>query len=228
MSRTTPLADPKTEFEKTLDALIQVLLKAKAHLTIGRGIGQMVTDEPVISHVAPVFWGFTIYAHFDAAQLYAFKLFDQQRGTITIERLLSIAERNPQIFPHGSQAQLTAKIVTARRQILGMDKSLEKIDAVRNGIIAHMDQTFIHDPVKLAAETRVTFTDLNIVFMFTESILNELAAAFRGTVASFDLVDVKDYQTVGRWIVLGKCAHIKEYESRWGPWTEERPKNCPE
>lgn len=226
MSKLNRPPDPKAEFEKTLDALIHVLLTAKGHLTIGRGIGQMITSEPEISHVGPTFWTLTIYAHLDFAQLLAFKLFDKRPETITIERLLSLAEKNPQIFGNRTQAQVDAIIQIARNQIASLDAPRRRIHAKRNRVIAHLEQTVVHDPAKAEAATRVTFSDLNEVFAFAESILNELAGAFRDTAASFDLIGVTDYETVGNWIVSGKCEHIKRYESEFGPWTGPRPKKC--
>src|SRR5262249_46223829 len=101
------------------------------------------------------------------------------------------------------------------------------IYAKRNRIIAHLEQTVVYDPAKVEKVTQVTFSDLNEVFLFTESILNELAGAFRDTVASFDLIGVSDYEVVGDWIVRGKCAHLKEYESQFGRWEGSRPKKCP-
>jgi hypothetical protein len=219
--------DPKVEFEKTLDALIHVLLTAKGHLTIGRGVGRMITEEPEISHAGPTFWALTIYAHLDTAQLLAFKLYDKRPETITVERLLSLAEANPQIFIHRTAPQVTAIIDTARAQLAILESPLKQIYAKRNRIIAHLEQTTVHDPAKVEAATRVTFSDLNEVFFFAEGILNELAGAFRDTSASFDLIGGTDYETVGRWIVNGKCSHIKQYESEFGLWTGPRPKNCP-
>jgi hypothetical protein len=41
--------------------------------------------DPVVAHVAPVFWSLTMNAHLDVAQLVAAKLFDQQNGAMTVE-----------------------------------------------------------------------------------------------------------------------------------------------
>jgi len=228
MAKAKAATDPKAEFEKTLDALIHVLLTAKGHLTIGRGVGKMITEEPEISHAGPTFWALTIYAHFDAAQLLAFKLYDKRPETITIGRLLSLAEKNPKIFRHRTAAQVSAIVKTALYQIAGLEAPLKRINAKRNRVIAHLEQTAVHDPAKVEAATRLTFSDLNGVFFFAEGILNELAGAFRDTAASFDLVGGTDYEVVGDWIVRGKCAHLKQYESEFGPWEGSRPKKCPE
>jgi hypothetical protein len=155
MSQQKPASNPKAEFERLLNALITLLLNAKGHLTIGRGVDKMLTNEPEISRAAPNFWALTIYAHFDAAQLLAFKLFDTQPRAVSIRHLLVLADQRPEIFTHGTGAQLRAVLQFANNQ-LAMLPPLEAINAKRNRVIAHLEQTVIHDPEKAAAATRVT------------------------------------------------------------------------
>ena len=142
--------------------------------------------------------------------------------------LLALAEANPQIFQHRTATQVSAIVQTARNQLGGLEAPLKRIHAKRNRVIAHLEQTSVHDPAKVEAATRVTFSDLNEVFFFAEGILNELAGSFRDTAASFDLVGGTDYEVVGDWILRGKCAHLKQYESEFGRWEGSRPKKCPE
>ena len=86
----------------------------------------------------------------------------------------------------------------------------------------------MHDSARLAAETQVTFSDLNLVFGTAGNILSEIAAKFRGTTAVREFVDETDYETVGRLIAEAKCAQIKAYEANFGIWTGPRPKDCAE
>src|SRR6266849_763908 len=135
MAKTSPL-DPKDEFAKTLELVVQILLGAKSHLAIGRGIVNMITSEPAISGVAPTFWTLTIYSHFDSAQLSAFKLFDTQPRAVTIPHLLLMAEANPGLFPFANPEQVAAIVKTARFQITNIQDALDAINARRNRVIA--------------------------------------------------------------------------------------------
>lgn len=112
---------------------------------------------PVIAHTAPTFWGMTIYAHFDMAQLIAFKLFDEQRNALTIEYLLDRAAEHPEVFPKGTAEQVAAIVGIAREQISNLSIHLIPIRAKRNRIIAHADSTIVRDPERLAKDTQVTF-----------------------------------------------------------------------
>jgi hypothetical protein len=218
--------DPKDQFEKMLSRLSDLLLFGKAHLKIGRGVGQMITSEPAISQVAPTFWGLTINAHLDIAQLLAFKLFDSRAGTLTLSVLLSHAEQNPTIFANTSHARLAAAIQIARTQISSLKKPLTRIAAKRNRLIAHLDQLIVNNPKKLEKAIAVTFSDLNYAFFIAAAVLNEMKVKFQDAMSDFELLYSSDYEMVGQLIVQAKCEQIKRYEAEFGPWDGPRPKNC--
>jgi AbiU2 len=220
------LMDPKVEFEKTLDAVISLLRRAKDHLAVGRGSADMITSEPAISHAAPSFWVLTIYAHFDAALLFAFKLFDTQKRALTIPHLLSLAEKSPGIFQNATVAQVQAIVKSANDQLAGIKDSIESISNRRNRVIAHLESTAVLDPTRLEAETKVTISDLNKAFLFAADILNELSVALRDMTPDFQAIGITDYENLGRLVVDAKCEQIRKYEAEFGPWDGPRPKNC--
>ena len=106
MTRNLPLA-PEV-FEKALKRLMEMVMLGMTHIKIGRGLGQSVSDDPAIAHVAPVFWSMSITAHLDLAQLIAFKLFDLRHGTMTVEYLLDRAEELKTSFPNATAGQVEA------------------------------------------------------------------------------------------------------------------------
>ena len=63
---------------------MELVALGKAHTEIGRGLGRDIGADSAIANVAPVFWGTTMTAHLDTAQLIAFKLFDPRKGTMTV------------------------------------------------------------------------------------------------------------------------------------------------
>gem|GEM_PF-3721488 len=104
-------------FEKVLARLTEVVVLGRAHLKIGSGIAKTVTADPVIANVAPVFWGMSMTAHLDAAQMFAFKLFDPRRGSMTIEYLLDRAAECSEDFQNASSSQVSTIIDAARTQV---------------------------------------------------------------------------------------------------------------
>jgi hypothetical protein len=219
--------DPAEELGKTLELVIELLRRAKSHLSVGRGIERMLMAEPVVLNAAPTFWTLTIYAHIDAAMLLAFKLFDTQPRAVGVLQLLVLTEKNPALFKNRTAAQVSAIVNIARNQIAGINDSLQAINARRNRVIAHLESTAVRDPQKLEAETAVTFSDLNKVFTFAADILNEVSVALRDISPMFDAIGINDFEVIGQLIVEAKCERIKKYEAEFHlSWDGPRPKSC--
>lgn len=177
MTRNLPLA-PEV-FEKALKRLMEMVMLGMTHIKIGRGLGQSVSDDPAIAHVAPVFWSMSITAHLDLAQLIAFKLFDLRHGTMTVEYLLDRPEELKTSFPNATAGQVEAVVDIARGQIVSLGDSLKKIRAKRNRVLAHVDPAIVSSPEKLAKQVELTFSDLNLVLNTAGNILNEISVKFR-------------------------------------------------
>jgi len=214
-------------FEKFLNRLMELVSLGKAHTEIGRGLGRDIGADPAIANVAPVFWGTTITAHLDTAQLIAFKLFDPQKRTMTVEYLLEHAAEIQGSFAHATPAQVDAIIKIARAQIANLDAPLTKIRTKRNRMLAHLDPTTVQDPVRLSKQVELTFSDLNLVLSTAGDILNELSRGFRDSMSFYDIVSADDYKNAIGLIADAKCAQIRAYEAEFGLWELLRPKKCP-
>ena len=214
-------------FGKALGRLIEMVVLGMAHIKIGRGLARAMGDDPAIANVSPVFWGMTITAHLDVAQLIAFKLFDERSGSMTIEYLLARAEELKQSFPNASPTQVEAVVKIARGQIQGtLEAPLTKIRAKRNRVLAHSDPTIIRNPGKLTKEVELTFSDLNAVLNVAGIVLNEVSVAFRDTSPLYEMIGADDYEMAVSLIADAKCAQVRAYETEFGPWEHLRPKKC--
>lgn len=185
-------------------------------MSIGRGLSAKVMADPVIAHTAPTFWGVTIYAHFDMAQLIALKLFDEQRNALTIEYLLDRASEHPEAFPKATPERVAAIADTARTQISNLTIHLTPIRAKRNRIIAHADSTIVRDPERLAKDTQVTFSNLNAIFETAAGILNEISVAYRDVSPLWPLLGEDDFEGAVQLIVDAKHAQVDQYENKFG------------
>jgi hypothetical protein len=214
-------------FGNTLSRLTEMVVLGVAHIKIGRGLGKMINEDPAIAHVAPAFWGLSMTAHLDAAQLIAFKLFDTRRGTMTVEYLLNRAEELKSSFGNATAGQVEEVIKIARTQMASLHDPLKKIRAKRNRVLAHADPSIISSPEKLAKHVELTFSDLNIVFGLGGQILNEVSLGFRGASQVFELLGADDYEMAVSLIADAKCAQIRSYEAEFGRWDHLRPKKCP-
>jgi hypothetical protein len=119
-------------FGRALDRLIQMVVFGKAHIKIGRGLGNALKDDAALAQTAPAFWGMTLQAHLDIAQIVAFKLFDTHHGTMTVKYLLTTAAELKGAFPNTTASQVEAIIKTANAQIDNLSAPLKQIRAKRN------------------------------------------------------------------------------------------------
>src|SRR3990172_5786776 len=131
----------KEHFEKVLARLLEILVLGKTHLKIGRAIGDTVMTDPAIAHVSPIFWGMTMTAHLDVAQLAAFKLFDKRYGTMTVEYLLKAAEQCADSFPDAKKVELLGIVSDSRAKSATLGVHLKPLNAKRNRILAHIEPT---------------------------------------------------------------------------------------
>lgn len=197
----------------------------KAHLSIGRRLAEALAQDPVIGNVAHVFWGTTINAHLDAAQLLAFKLFDSRNGSMTLEYALNLATDGVKFQNARTPEQILELVNMERARIASIGPKLAPIDAKRNRIIAHADPTVVTDPEKIGRATRVTFDDLDSIFKIAGQILNNVSVAFNDVSQSYDLVDVDDYTSVIQLIANAKHDEVERFEREFGaPAPMPRPK----
>ncbi|MGB6875890.1 MAG: hypothetical protein WBD87_07625 [Candidatus Acidiferrales bacterium] len=215
----------REKFEKIIERLTEFIVLGKAHVEIGKGIANTITGDPVISGVAPVFWGMSITAHIDAAQMFAFKLFDTRSGSMTVQYLLERAQECSTDFQRATPEQVSALIRDACTDIRGIADSLKPLRAKRNRILAHVDSTIVGDPGRLAKETKVTFGDLDRIFGAGGKIVNTISGAFRDISSSLVLTGTTDYESVVQLIVDAKHAQVDRYEKEFNqPSPFPRPK----
>src|SRR5713101_5972977 len=103
--------------EKVLARLFEVLVLGKTNMKIGRGILHEITSDQTLAHVCRVFWGTTITAHLDAAQMAAFKLFDSRSGSMTVKYALDLANQCSDSFQKATPIQVQSIIDAARAKI---------------------------------------------------------------------------------------------------------------
>jgi hypothetical protein len=216
----------RKQFDKMLARLTEMVVLGKAHVAIGRGIAEEAGGDPVIAQVAPTFWGMTLTAHLDMAQLLAYKLFDTQGNAMTIEGLLATAEEHCSAFEHAAPEEVQAIVQIARVQIGNLDRPLKLVRAKRNRILAHSDPTIITDPARLEKEVKVTLPDLNQIFFVAGSVLNEISRVFKDTTSIMEIIGGKDYKSVIDLVSDAKSAQVDAWEKEFSePCPFPRPRS---
>ena len=83
-SKTTP------QLQDIVNSLMSEVVYGRTHLRLAKAIRNA---DPVVVHTARAFFGLTHDAHINAALMYAAKLHDDSRGTVTIRSALDEAQK---------------------------------------------------------------------------------------------------------------------------------------
>lgn len=193
--------DPK--LEEILIALKREVAFGRTHLGISLAIRRA---DPVVIHTAQTFFGLTHDAHLAIAQMYAAKLYDKTKGSLTVRSLLIEADRLAGRFSHASAEEVRTLIGAAKARLDKFEKTLSAVEKRRNEYLAHLDIKTVADPTALDSEAMLTIDELDELFVETGNILNEISQRYDGTLSFLELTDSSDYETVLTLIAEAKRA----------------------
>ena len=211
--------------KQLLNALMREVLLGNTHLAIVNGLREA---DPVVLDTAGVFFGLTITAHLETAQMHAAKLFDTHPGTETIYTLLATAGQNTHLFANGSPQEVRMAVRTAKQRVRGLNPVMNAVRIRRNKMLAHLDPETVRDPVKLFREAKLTLDDLVKILGVASEIVNEISRLYMNAthLTTFPFQD--DYKQALKLVAEAKCAEIRKYEDEFkAQWTGKRPKDCP-
>jgi len=215
----------RPDLKQLLNALMTEVLLGNTHLSIANGLREA---DPVVLDTAGVFFGLTLTAHLEAAQMYAAKLFDTHRGAETIDTLLAAAGRNTHLFANGTPQEVRAAARSAKHRVRGLDPVMKAVRVRRNKMLAHLDPETVCDPVKLLRDTKLTLDDLSKVFGVSGEIVNEISRLYMDATHLMRFPKHDDYKHALKLVADAKCAEIRKYEDEYKTqWTGARPKDCP-
>jgi hypothetical protein len=224
-----PIEWSTEKFRRSLDQLTRAIVFGNTHLKIGRGVLDTIRQDAVIDGVAPVFWGTSVTAHLNEAQLLAFKIFDSRAGTLTIEYLLELAENGKAEFKEAEPESVSRQTEEARKQITDLRRSkLGPLEEKRDRVLAHTDPTVVTNPEKLTRETTVTFMDLDAIFETATDIVSSISVSYSGAALVTDLLHDDDYEMIIQYVADIKHRHADRLE-RLGAQAQDirRPKRPP-
>ena len=215
----------RPDLKQLLNGLMREVLLGNTHLAIANGLREA---DPVVIGTAGVFFGLTLTAHLEAAQMYAAKLFDTHAGAETIYTLLAAAGHNTNLFTNGRPQEVRTAVRTAKQRVRGLDPVMKAIRTRRNKILAHLDPETVRDPAKLFRDARLTLEDLSKIFSVAGEIVNEISRLYMNATQLTTFPFQDDYKHALKLVAEAKCAEIRKYEDEYKTqWTGPRPKGCP-
>jgi hypothetical protein len=213
---------PNPTIDQMLARLIDEFLRGRTALSIATGL---TAADPAVIQTAPVFFGLTHDGLLELSQMYAAKLYDTHRGTITVEFLLTESEQHHKLFKNGQPDEVLDAVSKCRTQIASLAAPLASIKERRNKALAHLDPDFVADPQALNKTAILTIEDLKSVFDETERVLRKIDTLYSGPSGELKYLGQNDYEMALELIADAKCAEAAQYEKLYGePCTWQLPK----
>ena len=212
----------KPAISEILTSLKHEVVFGKTYLTIAKGVGEA---DPVVLGTARTFFGLTVEACLQMAQMFAAKLYDKTRGAVTVKSLLGVARNQAGTFKFGTPKEVFAAIQDAEKRVISIAPILKPIEDRRNQALAHLDPRTVKDPAGLTSRAKLTFADLGKIFDETGAILNEFSRLWEDMTTVMTLVDDTDFTGALDRIAEAKHAEADKYEAEFHePAPFPRPK----
>jgi HEPN superfamily AbiU2-like protein len=209
-----------------LRSLKAEVIFGRTHLRIAK---LLRAADPVVIHTGRTFFGLTLDAHLDIAQMYAAKLHDKARRTISVESALDEAECIAGKFSHASPEQVRLMVKTARLELKQLEETLSTLEDRRNEYLAHLVPNTVVDPSEINTRATLTIDDLDHLLLETGNVLNDLSQFYDGSFSALEMLDSDDCKHVFHLLAEAKCAEAEKFEREHGePWPFERPAICRE
>jgi hypothetical protein len=215
------------DFEKAANALADECFHGGIHLDICEGLLKM---DPFIGNHAPVFWMYTFYAHLNAAQMFAIKLFDTHSDAVTVPQFVEMARLRASKFAHATEAQVLECISQAEVQVAELQPSIKILRDRRNDFIAHISSTLVFNRKLLEQGKLLTMPQIREVLLSGGHILNDFLQIWCKKSNQLRDSDSGDYKKVVAIVSKHLCDEAARYEAEFnrhgGNVRVPRPGDC--
>jgi HEPN superfamily AbiU2-like protein len=205
-----------TRFGKIFDSVCNEVVMGNAHLELWRGLAKRLRESPFVANTARTFFGMTLESHLDTAFLYAAKIFDRNRGSLSLWTVLRYAEENKRSLPGETSTVIERVVAGSRVELTKLDDSLKAVRTRRDKVIAHLDAQFVSNPEKVAEQSQIAVNDLQKIFVVAFRLLNNISIPYWQSSASLELIGVNDFEHALQLIEREKKRERAEYEAEFG------------
>jgi hypothetical protein len=159
------------DFHDIAEALSNEAFLGNVHLDICEGVAEV---DPIIGNYAPTFFTYTYYAHLNAAQMYAAKLFDAHPNAVTIPLFLQMCCERKNEFKHATATKVSDCVAKAEVVIQEIRQTIEILHRRRNNFLAHISHVLVFEREKLSQGPPLTTREIRAVLRGGGRIVNDL------------------------------------------------------
>src|SRR5579863_1852755 len=200
-------------FRKKFESLRWQVVLGNAHLQLWKGLSERLFSDSkrLALNVAPTFFGMTIQSHLDSAFLYAARIFDADKRSHTLEKVLDSAAGLRTSLSRERRLLLDESLTAAPGEIARLQFALQAVRVRRDKMLAHLDPDMVRDPHKIIGKGTITLQELQSIFDAAWTILNGVYSAFWELTFSLKLSDIDDYDSVINYVEMAKKLERARY-----------------
>jgi len=183
----------KLSVRQILETLEGQFLYGKTYLSISAGL---MKAEPIVQGTAPTFFGVMSEGGLVMAQMCLARLYDKNRGTVTIGLLFDEANRAPGAFKKADAMQVAKAVCDSSAKVAKLTSVLSAIKHRRDTWFAHTDPRAVNDPTTHRAKAELTVEQLQHAFAETEGIIQEFGYLLDGSIGPIRFLGGDDYENL--------------------------------
>jgi len=206
-----------TGFSKLLSSLTEDTVTASIHWRLYKDLRAAVPEFQREMNQSAAFWSLTLNAHREVAMFRLSRLYDQQRGALSLASLVETIRANQHLFDEASFRERlkdnpfvdglakdarrpdSATLDSDARSVVESDTLVERLVAIRNRVLAHRDPRVVlgasDDPAAALAAV-----DVDTLLARAATVVNRYGILFRAGSHLMRIVGHDDFRSVLRHV----------------------------
>ena len=203
-----------SDLDQIFEVLMDECIHAKTYMAVCRGL---LAADPVLLDLAPVFFGYSFFAHFYSAQMHANKLFDANKEAISVYRLMTAAAAHKTGFPHATSEQVVEAIRESEDELGRHKNKIGVLRIRRNNVLAHLSHDQVLKRENVNKISAITPTEVASLLELAVRIINRFDLLWSKGVTVSRLPNDDDFRRVFEMMKKQRIAEIEAHEKEFGP-----------
>ncbi|MFC2085771.1 hypothetical protein ACFLRO_01020 [Bacteroidota bacterium] len=164
----------RKQFKGILEFLGDECIHGYMHFRFWRSVNNAFMEMPDTRRRYSLFFKVTWAAHDDAALLYLTRLYDRNHDSVTIHRMLKVANSNVDLFKHAMPGQVTAEVESDTKLFeKTLDPILKRLKAHRDTHVSHNDRSLLDPEAPFPADRKLDRRQAESLYRITIETINK-------------------------------------------------------
>ena len=203
----------KEEFGEIIEAIHQICLFGWDHWRIWRQMHDFAVTDNESANYSPAFYQMTMEAHQNCAILSVYKLFDTDRRSFNMLKLLDLVSSNLNLFDFAKYGIIVDdELQNHRAQLEEIKRHANKVIVWRHKKVAHFDIEYMKSNGKMLDELSFTVGDFEEILQVSHSIMNAYSTYALDYSYALGSINNDDFETLMQYAMKGHNAFVEDIE----------------